>query len=112
MEQKTKEIRIFNITLRDYCDLVSKKDPSCYDVLDVSAIAAGCASSYSFETGHMRSVLEQAEDEIRGNAAKNGAFVVVNAEYSQAIGGAGSQYSGSADYSVMIKGIALKDKGG
>lgn len=111
MEAKQKEIQILNIPIEKYIELTGKPF-SCYDIFDVSAVSAGYQYSHEFGTKDMNAVLQQAEDEIRGNAAKNGAFVVVNAEYSQAIGGAGSQYSGYADYSVIIKGIALKDKGG
>ncbi|MBI5355415.1 MAG: hypothetical protein HZB68_03070 [Candidatus Aenigmarchaeota archaeon] len=104
MNQEKKEIEILNISFKEYCDNISKKDPSCYELIGVFGSAQG--NSYSDED--FKGLVERAEKSLRGSASERGVDVIVNAEYSHS--GCGSQYSGYT--AVLVNGIALKDKEG
>ena len=102
MEQKTKEIQILNISLKEYCESISKKDPSCYELMGVF----GSAQGNSYSDSDFKGLVERAEKSLRGSASERDVDVIVNAEYSHS--GSGSQYSTYT--AVLVKGIALKDK--
>lgn len=106
MEAKQKEIQIFNIPIDKYLEMTGKSF-SCYDAFDVSVLVCGCSQNYDFDS-KKQEAFNNAEEKIREKAKENGAFVVVNTEYSHDLE-CDTHYT---KFSFRIKGVALKDKEG